>query len=125
MLALFGLLLLVAAPYLTAIGLWIVYDDTDSIVENRFLENPPIWFASYAAHPDRPHRAGQRRPVVVASYFLDRAIWGCGPRFSYYQPVIASALRRHDLESRPKIGPISGWRSVPGWRRCSLLASGV
>jgi len=80
MLALFGLLLLVAAPYLTAIGHGFVYDDHGSIVENRFLENPAnlvrVLTLRTLTDPTVPDSG---RPVVVASYFLDRAIWGLRP----------------------------------------------
>ena len=78
------LLVLVAIPFATGLPHGFVYDDYGSIAENPFLDEPGnvqklLTFRTLAdsSVPDG------RRPMVVLSYLLDRAVWGLEP-FGYH-----------------------------------------
>ena len=74
------LLVLALAPYLSGLHHAWVYDDHGVIVENEFLTDPSAWPRLLTLDTVRDARVidGQR-PVVVASYLLDRAAWGLDP----------------------------------------------
>ena len=76
----FALLLLVALPYLAGLRNDFVYDDHGSIAENSFLQNPANVRQVLTLQVLRDkHVLDGQRPVVVLSYFLDRAVWGPKP----------------------------------------------
>jgi hypothetical protein len=74
------LIVLAVAPYLTGLHHAWVYDDHGVIVENEFLADPAAWSRLLTLDTVRDAQVvdGQR-PVVVASYLLDRAAWGLAP----------------------------------------------
>jgi len=80
----FALLLLVALPYLAGLRNGFVYDDHGSIEENAFLQNSANVKQVLTLQVLRDeHVLDGQRPVVVLSYFLDRAAWGLKP-FGYH-----------------------------------------
>lgn len=86
------LLILVAIPYVTALHHDFVYDDHGSIVENPFLQDPSslglaLTFRTLADPTIHDHG----RPVVIATYLLDRALWGLAP-FAYHLTNVALHL---------------------------------
>lgn len=77
-----GLLLLAvaAAPWLTGLSFPFLYDDVGMIAENAFLENPANAGAVLTGRTlADPHVVNGRRPAVLATYFLDRALYGLRP----------------------------------------------
>lgn len=74
---------LVALPYLPGLRYGMVYDDHASIGENSFLADPAhaARAAALRTLTDDTVPDG-RRPVVLLSYFMDRALWG--GRFAGY-----------------------------------------
>ncbi|MBU1693174.1 MAG: tetratricopeptide repeat protein [Verrucomicrobia bacterium] len=81
-----GLVLALVAllPYVRGLAHEFVYDDLGSIAENPFLEEPDALrqvvtgrTLTDATVPDG------RRPVVILTYLLDRAVWGRRP-FGYH-----------------------------------------
>ena len=87
-----ALLVIAALPYLTGLRNGFVYDDHGSIEDNPFLRNPAnvssVLTLRTLADPSIPDG---RRPVVVASYFLDRALWRLDP-FGYHVTDLALHL---------------------------------
>ncbi|OGV47409.1 MAG: hypothetical protein A2X46_13890 [Lentisphaerae bacterium GWF2_57_35] len=81
-----GLILVACAclPYLFGAFHGFVFDDHGTIVENSFLQNPAhsIQAATLQTIGDASVVDGNR-PVVLLSYFLDRAVWGLRP-FGYH-----------------------------------------
>lgn len=78
------LLVLVAVPFATGLPHGFVYDDHGSIAENPFLDEPGSFqkVLTFQTLTDSSVPDG-RRPVVVLSYLLDRAVWGLKP-FGYH-----------------------------------------
>ena len=77
-----GLLLLAvaAAPWLRGLSFPFLYDDVGMIAENAFLENPANAGAVLTGRTlADPHVVNGRRPAVLATYFLDRALYGLRP----------------------------------------------
>ena len=78
-----GLLLLLAvaaAPWLRGLSFPFLYDDVGMIAENAFLENPANAGAVLTGRTlADPHVVNGRRPAVLATYFLDRALYGLRP----------------------------------------------
>jgi len=74
------LALLAALPYVTGLDHAFVYDDHGVLVENSFLEKPAnlLRVLSLQTMSDPAVIDGQR-PVVVASYFIDRHVLGLHP----------------------------------------------
>ena len=78
------LLFLVALPYLSGLRHDFVYDDHGVIVENTFLQDTANVGKVLSLHVLRdPRVLDGQRPVVILSYFLDRAVWGLKP-FGYH-----------------------------------------
>ena len=75
-----ALLILVAVPYLTALDHAFVYDDQGSILENARLDEPRLTrdILSLRTLTDPAVQDG-RRPIVLLTYLLDRALWGLRP----------------------------------------------
>lgn len=77
------LILLAAVPYLASIHYPFVYDDHGVIVENEYLDNlsnlAPTLKLKTMTDPDIVDGV---RPVVITTYFFDRAWWGLRP-FGY------------------------------------------
>ncbi len=78
------LLILAALPYCTALHQPFVYDDHGSIAENAFLSDPANFRSVLAGRTilDQTVPDG-RRPLVVLTYFVDRALWRLNP-FGYH-----------------------------------------
>ena len=78
------LLILVAFPFATGLSHEFVYDDHGSIVENPFLDEPGSLqqTLTFQTLTDSSIPDG-RRPLVILSYLLDRAVWGLQP-FGYH-----------------------------------------
>lgn len=72
--------LLVFGPLLRSPWLW---DDKSLILDSPVLKDRAQWSAALAsdfwALSANPREAGMYRPVVVASYFADRAVFGTSP----------------------------------------------
>ena len=74
------LLSVAAAPWLRGLSFPFLYDDVGMIAENAFLENPANVGAVLAGRTlADPHVVNGRRPAVLATYFLDRALYGLRP----------------------------------------------
>lgn len=74
------LLAVAAAPWLLGRSQPFLYDDVGMIAENAFLENPANVGAVLAGRTlADPHVVNGRRPAVLATYFLDRALYGLRP----------------------------------------------
>ncbi|HOW98303.1 MAG TPA: tetratricopeptide repeat protein [Kiritimatiellia bacterium] len=75
------LLALVAVlPYTRGLAYPFVYDDLGSIAENSFLQEPGAWGRVLSGRTlTDPAVPDGRRPAVVATYLLDRALWGLRP----------------------------------------------
>ena len=78
------LLILVAVPFATGLPHGFVYDDHGSIAENPFLDEPGNLrkLLTFQTLTDSSIPDG-RRPLVILSYLLDRAVWGSKP-FGYH-----------------------------------------
>ena len=71
---------LAALPWLGGWGHPFLYDDVGMIAENAFLEEPGNWvLAATGRTLLDPAVVNGRRPAVLASYFLDRALHGLEP----------------------------------------------
>ncbi len=69
-----------AAPWLAGRSHPFLYDDVGMIAENAFLENPANLGAVLSGRTlADPHVVNGRRPAVLATYFLDRALYGLRP----------------------------------------------
>ncbi len=81
-LALLAVLLVTCVTYRGVIDNGFVLDDFSTVRDNPSvgsLARAGSWFTSpYAVSQDREHR--NYRPVLIASYALDRALWGGKPR---------------------------------------------
>lgn len=74
------LLAVVAAPWLSGLSFPFLYDDIGMIEENAFLEDPANLGRVVTGQTlADPQVLNGRRPVVLASYFLDRALHGLEP----------------------------------------------
>lgn len=74
------LLAVAAAPWLPGLSYPFLYDDVGMIAENAFLEDPANAGAVLAGRTlADPHVVNGRRPAVLATYFLDRALYGLRP----------------------------------------------
>lgn len=74
------MLAVVASPWLVGLSHPFLYDDVGMIAENAFLEDPANVGAVLAGKTlADPHVVNGRRPAVLASYFLDRAVHGLRP----------------------------------------------
>ena len=79
----FYLAVLAILPYLTGLNHAFVYDDHGVIEENTFLEKPSNFLRVITLQTlGDPDVIDGQRPVVVASYFVDRMIWELRP-FGY------------------------------------------
>lgn len=79
-----ALLLLATLPYLSGLRHDFVYDDHGSIAENRFLQDSAHVKDVLSLKVLRdPRVLDGQRPVVILSYFFDRAVWGLKP-FGYH-----------------------------------------
>ncbi|HEY8240759.1 MAG TPA: tetratricopeptide repeat protein [Kiritimatiellia bacterium] len=79
-----ALLLLVALPYLAGLRHDFVYDDHGVIVENQYLQDTAhVGDVLSLSVLRNPRVLDGQRPVVILSYFLDRAVWGLEP-FGYH-----------------------------------------
>ncbi len=75
-----GVLAVAALPWLHGLGFPFVYDDVGMLSENAFLEDPTnAWQVLAGRTLARPEVVNGRRPVVLATYFLDRAVHGLEP----------------------------------------------
>lgn len=73
-------LVVAAAPWLAGLSFPFLYDDIGMIAENPFLEDPAnVWTVLSGRTLADPHVVNGRRPVVLATYFLDRAWHGLQP----------------------------------------------
>ncbi len=73
-------LAVVATPWLAGLSFPFLYDDIGMIAENPFLEDPAnVWTVLSGRTLADPHVVNGRRPVVLATYFLDRAWHGLQP----------------------------------------------
>jgi predicted negative regulator of RcsB-dependent stress response len=71
-------------PYLSGVFHGFVFDDHGTIVENAFLENPAhVWQLLSLQTIGDPAVVDGNRPMVLLSYFFDRAIWGLSS-FGYH-----------------------------------------
>ncbi len=69
-----------AAPWLHGLSFPFLYDDVGMIAGNGFLEDPANLGAVLSGRTlADPQVVNGRRPVVLASYFLDRALYGLEP----------------------------------------------
>ncbi len=76
------LVLAIAAlgPYLPALTYEWAYDDLGQLVENPFLRNPArVRDVLLGQTLARDYVVNGRRPLVLLSYFTDRALWGLNP----------------------------------------------
>jgi protein O-mannosyl-transferase len=74
------LALLAVLPYVTGLDHAFVYDDHGVLVENAFLEKPSNILRVLSLQTMRdPAVIDGQRPVVVASYFIDRHVWALHP----------------------------------------------
>ena len=74
------LLAVVAAPWLNGLSFPFLYDDIGMISENSFLEDPANLGAVLSGQTlADPRVVNGRRPVVLASYFSDRTLYGLQP----------------------------------------------
>ena len=113
-----ALLILVAAPYTTGLRHEFVYDDHGSIVENPFLDDRDCLkkLLRFQTITDASVPDG-RRPVVVLSYLLDRAVWGLRPAGFHATNLLLhlgvvlllAALARR---LQPELGPFPGFAAA-------------
>ena len=74
------LLAVAAAPWLAGWPFPFAYDDVGMIAENAFLEDPANLAAVVSGQTlADPSVVNGRRPAVLATYFLDRALYGLRP----------------------------------------------
>ncbi|HAL91701.1 MAG TPA: hypothetical protein DCM68_01590, partial [Verrucomicrobia bacterium] len=74
------LLAVVASPWLHGLSFPFLYDDIGMLSENAFLENPANLGRVLAGRTlADPQVVNGRRPAVLATYFLDRALHGLRP----------------------------------------------
>ncbi len=74
------LLAAVASPWLAGLSYPFLYDDVGMLSENAFLENPGNLGQVLAGRTlAEPQVVNGRRPAVLATYFLDRALYGLQP----------------------------------------------
>jgi protein O-mannosyl-transferase len=72
-----ALVLLAALPYAGGLRHAFVYDDHGVIVENRFLDKPSNLGLVLSLQTVRdPGVVDGRRPLLLATYFADRVLWG-------------------------------------------------
>jgi hypothetical protein len=70
----------VAAPWLRGLSHPFLYDDIGMIAENTFLEDPANFSRVLTGRTlADPHVVNGRRPAVLATYFIDRALYGLQP----------------------------------------------
>jgi hypothetical protein len=70
-----------ASPWLAGLSHPFLYDDIGMIAENAFLENPANLGQVLAGRTlADPQVVNGRRPAVLATYFLDRALHGWSRR---------------------------------------------
>jgi hypothetical protein len=111
------LIVLAVAPYLTGLHHAWVYDDHGVIVENEFLSDASAWSRLLTLDTIRDAEVidGQR-PVVVASYLIDRAVWGIVPAgfrtTNIVLHLIASLLVFHLLLRLASASTVAGWAAV-------------
>jgi hypothetical protein len=73
-------LLAAAAAYAPGLFHALVYDDHGTIVENDFLAAPANLLRAVTLQTlADPHVIDGQRPVLLATAFLDRAVWGLNP----------------------------------------------
>ena len=69
-----------ASPWLVGLSFPFLYDDVGMIAENAFLENPANLGKVLSGQTlADPHVVNGRRPAVLATYFVDRALYGLRP----------------------------------------------
>ena len=67
-------------PYLRGLAYPFVYDDLGSIAENPFLQEAGAWGRVLTGRTlTDPAVPDGRRPAVIATYLLDRALWNLRP----------------------------------------------
>ncbi len=73
-------LAVVAAPWLVGLSAPFLYDDVGMIAENAYLEDPANLGNVLAGQTlADPQVVNGRRPAVLATYFIDRALYGLQP----------------------------------------------
>ncbi len=111
------LIVLAVAPYLTGLNHAWVYDDHGVIVENEFLSDTSAWSRLLTLDTIRDAEVidGQR-PVVIASYMVDRAVWGIEPAgfriTNIVLHLIASLLVFQFLFRLGSAPTVAGWAAV-------------
>ena len=74
------LLAVVASPWLVGLSFPFLYDDVGMLSENAFLEDPANLGKVLTGQTlADPRVVNGRRPAVLATYFLDRALYGLEP----------------------------------------------
>ena len=69
-----------ASPWLVGLSYPFLYDDVGMIAENAFLESPANFGKVLSGQTlADPHVVNGRRPAVLATYFVDRALYGLQP----------------------------------------------
>jgi len=88
-----ALALLAVAPYLAGLQYGFVYDDHGVIGENAYLENPANIIPTLKLRTlIDPEVVDGVRPVVIVSYFADRAAWGLQPAGYHLNNMTMHAL---------------------------------
>lgn len=111
------LLVLAVAPYLTGLHHTWVYDDHGVLVENEFISEPSAWSRLLTLDTIRDAEVidGQR-PVVIASYLADRAVWGMVPAGFRMTNIllhwISSVLVFFLLLRLGSVSTVAGWAAV-------------
>ncbi len=74
------LLAVIASPWLIGLSYPFLYDDIGMLSENAFLDNPANLGKVLSGQTlADPQVVNGRRPAVLATYFLDRALYGLQP----------------------------------------------
>jgi protein O-mannosyl-transferase len=74
------LLAVVASPWLVGLSFPFLYDDVGMLAENSFLEDPANLGKVLTGQTlTDPRVVNGRRPAVLTTYFLDRALYGLEP----------------------------------------------
>ncbi len=99
-----ALVILAALPYLSGLRHAFVYDDQGQIVENTFLDRADSWRRVITLDTLNDGAViNGRRPLVLATYLADRAVWGMNPagwRMSNLLMHVACVLALYALVRR-------------------------
>ena len=111
------LLAVIAAPWLVGLSFPFLYDDVGMIAENSFLENPANLGRVLTGRTlADPQVVNGRRPAVLASYFIDRALYGL-------EPAGWRITSRSTHQGEPSVVIASTWRSPVSRGRISPPSS--